>query len=159
MTLPLSLAISLDVGFLSLFYTGLGAIVSYVLYYLFDDFGDNWKSKGIWFQVYDIGVETVLIGLIAFWLIFYIKDAPAVFSVSPKLDAFIDSYISGIFFAFSMFIFMDSYSRKIKYIFYEKVRPIMDKYLPEDGSILDFSLKLGPRKTDKEKNTNNYYHH
>lgn len=158
MALPLSLAISLNVGFLSLFYTGLGAVLSYVMYYLFDDYGDKWKTKGIWFQLYDVAVETVLVGLLAFWLIFYIKDAPPLFPVSPKLDKFIDSYISGIFFAFSMFIFMESYSNKIKYIFYEKVRPFVDTYLPEDGSILDLSLKIGPRKTDKEKNTHNYYH-
>jgi len=145
--------ISLNVGILVLFYTVLGGILSYVLHYLFDEHDDEWEKKGILFQVYDVTVELILIGLVGFWTMFCIDEAPPMFHVSKSMDSLVDTYIAGVFFSFSLFLFFDDLSSKIRYIYQQVVDPIIKKHFPTKGSILDGSL----RKTEETKNTKSNY--
>ena len=39
-----------NAAFLAIFYTILGALVSYVLYYLVDEFDENWKKRSLLFK-------------------------------------------------------------------------------------------------------------
>lgn len=133
------LFVSLNVGILAIFYTILGGVLSYVMHYLFDEFDKDWKERSLVYQYFDVSVEVVLIGLVAFWTIFYIKDAPPIFRVGKSIDGFVDSYISGIFFSFSLFLFSDDLQSKIKYLNQKAIGPIL-KHLPTKGSILDASL-------------------
>jgi len=134
------LFLSLNVGILAIFYTVLGGLLSYGMHHLFDEFDDGWKSKSIPYQLFDVSIELVLIGLIAFWTIFFIKDAPPVFPVSKEMDSFVDSYVSGIFFSFSLFLFFGDLESKIKYLYEKAVDPVVKKNFPTKGSILDGSL-------------------
>uniref|UniRef100_A0A6C0JRI2 Uncharacterized protein n=1 Tax=viral metagenome TaxID=1070528 RepID=A0A6C0JRI2_9ZZZZ len=147
------LFLSLNVGILAIFYTVLGGLLSYGMHHLFDEFDDGWKSKSIPYQLFDVSIELVLIGLIAFWTIFFIKDAPPVFPVSKEMDSFVDSYVSGIFFSFSLFLFFGDLESKIKYLYEKAVDPVVKKNFPTKGSILDGSLTFESRKTDKIKIT------
>jgi len=58
-----------------------------------------------------------------------------------------------IFFSFSLFLFFDDLSSKIRYIYQQVVDPIIKKHFPTKGSILDGSL----RKTEETKNTKSNY--
>jgi hypothetical protein len=147
------LFLSLNVGILAIFYTVLGGVLSYGMHYLFDEFDDDWKSKSLMYQFFDVLVELILIGLVAFWTIFYIKDAPPVFPVSKEMDSFVDSYISGIFFSFSLFLFFGALESKIKYLYEKAIDPVVKKHFPTKGSILDGSLTFDLRKTDKNQST------
>lgn len=145
--------ISLNVGILVVFYTLLGGVLSYVLHHLFDEHDDEWEKKGLLYQVYDVTVELVLIGLIGFWTMFHIDEAPPIFSVSKSMDSLVDTYIAGVFFSFSLFLFFDDLSSKIRYIYEKTVDPVVKKHFPTKGSILDGSL----RKTEETKNTKSNY--
>jgi len=148
---------SLNVGILAIFYTMLGGVLSYVMHFLFDEFDDSWKGKAISYQIYDVGVELVLIGLVAFWLAYFIRDAPPIFHVSKPMDELVDTYISGIFFSFSLFLFFGDLESKIKYLYEKAVDPVMKKNFPTQGSILDGTLTFESRKTDENINKNFNY--
>ena len=136
------LHVSLNIAILALFYTLLGAALSYVIHTLFDDHDELWEKKSIAFKFFDVAVELVLIGIVAFWLVFHIKTAPPIFSVSKSLDELTDTYISGIFFSFSLFLFFEDLGSKIKYLYKQIVDPVVKKFVPTKGSVLDLSLKF-----------------
>jgi hypothetical protein len=147
--------VTFNVAILSVFYTMFGGILSYFLHYLFDEFDDKWKERSLAFQLADIFLELSIIGVIAYWLIDYIHKAPPIFHVSKKLDLEIDSYTSGIFFVFAMFIFLNDLTSKIQHIYHQVVGPHFEILLPNEGSIIDLSLRYAPRKTETQKHTGN----
>ena len=136
--------VSLNIGILVIFYTLLGGILSYIMHLFFDEHDTEWEKKSTLFQVVDICVELILLGLIGFWLVFYIGDSPPIFSVSRHIDRLVDSYISGVFFTFSLFVFFEDLSSKIRYVYNNTVHSAIKKHFPTKGSILDGTL----RKTD-----------
>lgn len=144
---------SLNVGILAIFYTLLGGLLSYVSHFLFDEFDDSWKSKSTLYKIYDVSVEVVLIGLVAFWTMFYIKDSPPMFNVSRSMDSLVDTYISGIFFSFSIFLFFGDLESKIRYLYNQSVDSTVKTYFPTKGSILDGTLTFESRKTDNVKSS------
>ena len=136
---------------LAIFYTMLGAVVSYILYYLVDEFDDKWKERSLTFKVADVSFEIAVLSIIAFWSGHIIELAPPVLPVRKELDILVDGYISGIFYIFAVFIFMDSLTEKMKYLFEELLGTHFMKIFPQYGSILDLSLSYTPpRKTDSE---------
>lgn len=157
------LFLSLNVGILAIFYTLLGGVLSYIMHHLFDEFestdetGKQWKAKSLAYKLFDVCVELILIGLVAFWVIFYVKDAPPIFPVSKEMDSFVDTYVSGIFFSFSLFLFFGDLESKIKHIYEKSVDPVVKRHFPTKGSILDGGLTYESRKTDKSKSTSSEY--
>lgn len=144
------LFLSLNIGILAIFYTLLGGVLSYGMHNLFDDFDEHWKGKGLLFQMFDVCVELIVIGLVAFWTIFYIRDAPPIFPVNKVMDEFVDTYVSGIFFSFSLFLFFGDLESKIKHLYGKLADPVVKKNFPTKGSILDGSLTY-ESKTDKDR--------
>jgi magnesium-transporting ATPase (P-type) len=140
------LAVTLNVGILSVFYTAIGAFLSYIIYQFFDSHTPEWEKKSTAFKTFDVVVELALIGIVAFWLTFNIKEARPIFPIRKELDELVDIYISGVFFIFAIFIFLDDLSSKLKHLYDVIVERRIKKYIPEDGSILDASLRW--RKTD-----------
>jgi hypothetical protein len=136
---------------LAIFYTLLGSLVSYVMYHIFDTHDDKWEKRPLWFQLTDVSLETALLSIVAFWSAQIIEIAPPVFPVRKELDVLVDSYISGIFFIFAIFLFLDELTTKYKYLFERIFKPFFNKIFPQYGSIIDFSLSYTPRKTDEEK--------
>ena len=61
------LFISLNAAFLAIFYTLLGVFISYILYYLFDEYDEKWEKRSINYKLLDVSVEISLISIIAFW--------------------------------------------------------------------------------------------
>jgi hypothetical protein len=134
--------VSLNIAILAIFYTVLGGVLSYIIHIFFDDHDELWEKKSILFKFFDVAVELILIGIVAFWLVFHIRDAPPIFAVSKSLDELTDTYISGVFFSFSLFLFFEDLGSKIKYLYKQIVDPVVKKYVPTKGSILDLSLKF-----------------
>jgi hypothetical protein len=148
MALGETVKVTFNVALLSIFYTLFGGILSYFLHYLFDVFDDVWKERTLAFQLTDIFVEVSLIGVIAYWLADFIHQAPPIFRVSKALDSSVDSYISGVFFLFAMFIFLNDLTSKIQHVYHDVVGPHFEILMPNEGSIIDLSLRYGPRKTE-----------
>lgn len=133
---------SVNVVILAVFYTLLGAFVSYVFYWLFDDHDAEWEAKSTAFKIYDVLAEVSIVGLIAFWITFRIRDSPPIFRVGKSIDEFTDSYISGIFFVFAIFIFLEDLTSKIKYLYDQLIGSKFNHILPKKGSVLDGTLRL-----------------
>ena len=145
-----TLYVSLNAALLAIFYTLLGVLVSYVLYYLFDEYNEEWQKSPTWYKILDVSVEISLLSIISFWSAQLIEIYPPVFPVRKSLDVLVDGYISGIFYIFAIFIFMDSLTEKLKHLYEDTVGPHFNKIFPQHGSLLNLSLSYTPsKKTEK----------
>jgi len=137
---------------LAIFYTLLGVLISFVLYHVFDEYDDNWKKRSSMFQVADVSLEISILSVIAFWSAHMIELAPPLFYVRKSLDVLVDGYISGIFYIFAVFIFMDDLTEKLKFLYNSYFGKHFKTLFPQYGSILDLSLSYTPpRKTNESK--------
>jgi hypothetical protein len=146
--------VTLNAAALAIFYTMLGVLVSYILYHLFDSFDEKWKKeRSLAFKLTDVSLEISILSIIAFWSAHIIELAPPLFPVRKELDTLVDGYISGIFYIFAIFVFVDELTDKLKYLFNEMFGIHFSKYFPGHGSIIDLSLSYTPptSKTETEK--------
>ena len=148
-----SIAVSINAALLAIMYTVFGAFISYLFYHLFDESDDKWKERSDLYKFTDVIVEIVIIAIIAFWSSRLTDMLPAFVPVRKELDNLVDGYISGIFFIFAMFLFLDELTEKLKYLYDSFLGGHFSKLLPQHGSIIDMSLSYKPpTKTDREKN-------
>jgi len=133
--------LSLNIALLSILYAFLGGVVSFVFHYLFDEFTDEWKKKSTPFQLFDIAVEVSLLALIAFWSVFTINTSAPIFPVRHEMAAFVDTYTSGMFFLYAIFLFMNDLGEKLKYVYEKNFDTPLKSIMPTEGSILDLSLR------------------
>jgi hypothetical protein len=138
------LSVSINAGVLAVLYTMFGALISFIMYHIFDEFDDEWKERSELYKITDIVVEVVIIAIVAFWSAHFVELLPPFMSVRKELDSLVDGYISGIFFIFAMFLFLDELTEKLKYIHHIYLGPHVGKILPQHGSIIDFSLSYTP---------------
>lgn len=143
---------TLNIAILAVFYTVFGAFISYILFHLFDDYGKEWEGQGILYQTADVATELTLVGAVAFWTTKIIKEYPPVFTIQTALDREIDVYISGLFFAFSMFIFLNDLSTKIKYLYEKFLKTEFVRIFPEHWSLM--KMIFGSHKTENNESTN-----
>jgi len=139
-----------NIAMFSIVYTVAGALLSYVLYYLFDVYDDKnkeWEGKGLTYQIFDVGVEVSIIAVVAFWLVYFMNTSAPIIPVRKGLEDFVDSYTAGLFFIFAIFIFLGDLSNKLKYIFDHYLGSHFDHLFPAEGSLLDGTL----RYSDKQK--------
>ena len=86
-----------------------------------------------------VSLEIITIAVIGLWSALLIRDAPPIFHVSKEWDIFVDSYVSGVFFAFAMFLFLDNMQSKLAFLYH--------KFLGKHNG------HLITRKTDTNKTT------
>jgi len=142
--------VSFNVVLLALFYTLLGGTISFLFYYLFDEHTEEWEKQTLFYKVLDVVIEIAFISLLAFWMIWFIRDAPPILPVSKEVDRFTDTYISGIFFTYSVFIFLDDLGKKLKHLYIQTFGTQFDKIMPPFGSLVNFSLSY---KTNSSTST------
>ena len=155
------LPLSGNLAALAIFYSFLGALVSFVMYYIFDEYGPDenpprgveWAGKGTLFQVYDIIVEISIISSVSFWVTYMINTSAPIFPMRPVLSSLVDSYTTGMFFMYTVFLFSNDFTNKLKHLYQETLGRVFDKIFPTEGSILDFSLRYKSRKTEQNKTT------
>jgi hypothetical protein len=160
------LFLSGNVILLAIFYTFLGGLVSFILYYTFDEYGPgdkpprnvDWEHKSVWYKLYDVCLEVSVIALISFWSTYFINTNAEIIPVRVELSSLVDTYTTGMFFMFTVFLFMNDLSNKLIHLYNEFIGIHFDRIFPNAGSILDFSLHYSPRKTDENKNQINSYH-
>jgi hypothetical protein len=146
-----SIYVSLNAAVLAIVYTVFGALISFIFYHLFDEANDDWKKRSLLFQVSDVTFEIIVIAVMAFWSAQLIEISPPVFPVRKELDLLVDGYISGIFFIFAIFLFLDDLTAKLKYLYETLLGKHFTKLMPQHGSIVDLSLSYEPlSKTDIE---------
>lgn len=150
MDLFMFLGVTLNLGILAVMYTILGALYSYVFYHIFDEFDEKWEKRSDLFKFSDVCLELFLVSVCAFWTSQTVKTVTPFFPIGHKYDRIVDDYISGIFFIFAIFIFLDDLSEKLKSLYEIHLGKHFEKLFPQHGSIIDFSLSYTPNsKTDK----------
>ena len=151
--------ITLNAAILAVFYTLLGVLLSYAMYHMFDSFDERWKEeRSLAFQITDVSLEISILSIVAFWSAHIIEIAPPFFYVRKELDTLVDGYISGIFYIFAIFIFMDELTDKLKYLFNQMFKTYFEKYFPQHGSIIDFSLSYEPPSSKTETGVSSLKH-
>jgi hypothetical protein len=133
--------LSLNIAMLAIVYALMGALVSYVFYYLFDEYDEKWKKSSGLYKLYDVAVEIALMALIAFWAVFTINTSAPIFPVRHQVAEYVDTYTSGMFFMYAIFLFMGSLGDKLKDLYETYLSKHFDRAFPSHGSILDFSLR------------------
>ena len=133
--------LSLNIGILAIVYALLGAMVSFVFYYLFDEYDETWKTKPVAYQLYDVSFEIALMALIAFWAVIVINTSAPIFPVRIGVAKYVDMCTSNMFFLYAIFLFMGGLGDKLKHVYQTYFTKHFDKYFPSEGSILDFSLR------------------
>lgn len=142
---------TLNITILAAFYTAVGALLSSLLFHMFDDCDTTWKSENLLYQLGDIFLELGLIGSVAFWVTYIIRDYAPIFPIHKTLDVLIDTYISSLFFAFAMFIFLDQLNEKIKYLYHTHVHKYFVRVIPENWSIM--KVLFSSRKTNTKNDS------
>uniref|UniRef100_A0A6C0K4S8 Uncharacterized protein n=1 Tax=viral metagenome TaxID=1070528 RepID=A0A6C0K4S8_9ZZZZ len=148
-----SFSITGNIAIFALINTLAGAILSYILWYAFDPYDEEdektmkvWEDKGLPFQLLDITLELVIIAVTAFWLAYYLNNAPPIIPVRKGLESDITSYTSGMFFMFAVFIFLNDLTEKLKYVFNFILGDWFDYFIPEEGSLLDATVSYSERQ-------------
>lgn len=110
------LMVSLNIAILTLFYTALGGTLSFVLDKVFTQYSSDWIAQSTLFKITEVSAELIVLGLVSFWATYIIEEAPPIFPVSRKMDNMVDTYISGVFFVYAIFLFFDSLWEKVKHL-------------------------------------------
>ena len=146
-----NLAITGNAAILAVIHTAYGAFLSYVLYYLFDEFDDAWKARSTLYQVTDVSVEIMLIAIFGYWASEITLLIPAFFPTSKKNELSVDIWISGIFFVIALFLFLDELTEKLKFIQNKFFEGLFSDIFPKYGSIVDMNLSYTPVTEDERK--------
>lgn len=141
--------VTINASLLAIMYTVFGALISYLFYHIFDDFDKTWEKRSELYKFTDVTVEVVVIGIIAFWSAHFIEMLQPFVPVRKELDRLVDGYISGFFFIFAIFLFLDQLTEKLKYLHHEYLGEHAQQIFPQYGSIIDFSLSYTP-KTERK---------
>jgi hypothetical protein len=146
------LALTGNAAILAVIHTVYGAFISYLFFYLFDEFDDSWKARSKTYQLTDVTVEIMLIAMFGYWASEATLLIPPIFPTSKAKEIAVDGWVSGIFFVIALFLFLDGLNEKLKYIqniYFEK---LFNSWLPPYGSIIDFTLSYEPvTEEDKKK--------
>jgi hypothetical protein len=142
---------TMNIAILAMFYTLVGILISVILYHLFDDCDKEWKSETLAYQVGDIGLELGIIGTVAFWTTEITREWAPIFPISKSLDLKIDTYVSGLFFAYAMFLFLEQLSDKVKFLYDEYIHKHIVRVIPPNWSVM--KSMFASRKTNAKKDS------
>lgn len=101
----------------AIFYTFLGAAVSWGLSHMFPAFDEEWKSNSLLFQLTDVAAEVSVIIVVAFWLTYFVHIQIPILPVSPALEYYIESFGGQMMFIYAVFVFMDILDDKLLVVF------------------------------------------
>ena len=137
--------VTINASLLAIMYTVFGALISYIFYHIFDEFNDEWKKRSEAYKITEVTVELIIIANIAFWSAQYIEMLQPFVPVRKELDRLVDGFISGIFFIFAIFLFIDQLTEKLKYLYHDYLEEHAGRIFPQYGSIIDLSLSYTPK--------------
>jgi hypothetical protein len=146
------LAVTGNAAILAVLHTVYGVFISYVFYYIFDEFNDSWKSRSKVYQVSDVVIEIMLIAMFGYWASETTLMLSPIFPVSKAKEIAVDSWVSGIFFVIALFLFLDGLNDKLKFLQNYYFEKFFSSWFPQYGSIIDLSLSYEPvTEEDKKK--------
>jgi len=146
-----NLAVTGNAAILAILHTAYGAFISYLFYYLFDEFDEQWKNRSDLYKMTDVMVEIMLIATFGYWASEATLLIPPVFPTSKANEIAVDLWVSGIFFVIALFLFLDGLTDKLKYLQNHFFEDTFSTWLPQYGSIVDLNLSYTPVTEDEKK--------
>ena len=144
-------AVTGNAAFLAIIHTVYGAFISYLFYYLFDEFNDKWRSRSQLYKLTDVSIEIMLIAAFGYWASEFTEMIPPIFPMSRAHEIAVDVWISGIFFVIALFLFLDELTEKLKYLQNYYFEGLFSRFMPKYGSIVDMNLSYTPIPGDESK--------
>lgn len=144
-------AVTGNAAILAVIHTVYGAFISYVFYYLFDEFDEKWQARSDMYKVADVVVEIMLIAVFGYWASELTEYIPPFFPTSKAQELAVDSWISGIFFVIALFLFLDDLTQKLKHLQNYYFESVFSKFLPGYGSLIDMNLSYTPITEEDKK--------
>jgi hypothetical protein len=145
-------AVTGNAAILAVIHTIYGAFISYVFYYLFDEFDDKWQARSDMYKIADVIVEIMLIAVFGYWASETTLLLSPIFPTSKAKEIAVDSWVSGIFFVIALFLFLDGLNDKLKFLQNYYFEKFFSSWFPQYGSIIDLSLSYEPvTEEDKKK--------
>lgn len=144
-------AVTGNAAILAVIHTVYGAFISYLFYYLFDEFDDKWKGRSDMYKIADLVMEIMLIAIFGYWASELTEYIPPFFPTSKGQELAVDSWISGIFFVIALFLFLDDLTQKLKYLQNYYFESVFSKLLPGYGSLIDMNLSYTPITEEDKK--------
>jgi hypothetical protein len=144
-------AVTGNAAILAVIHTVYGAFISYLFYYLFDEFDDKWKARSDMYKLSDIVMEIMLISVFGYWASELTEYIPPFFPTSKSEELAVDNWISGIFFVIALFLFLDDLTQKLKYMQNYYFESVFSKLLPGYGSLIDMNLSYTPITEEDKK--------
>jgi hypothetical protein len=149
------LSVTGNAAILAVIHTIYGAFISYLFYYIFDEFDDVWRARALYYKLLDVVLEIMLIAAFGYWASEMTHYIPPFFPTTKEKEIDVDSWVSGIFFVIALFLFLDELTQKLKYIQNLFFEDLFNSWLPKYGSLIDMNLSYTPiteedKKSEKE---------
>jgi hypothetical protein len=146
------LAVTGNAAILAVLHTVYGVFISYVFYYIFDEYDESWEARSKVYQVSDVVIEIMLIAVFGYWASETTLMLSPIFPTSKAKEIAVDSWVSGIFFVIALFLFLDGLNEKLKFLQNYYFEKFFSSWFPQYGSIIDLSLSYEPvTEEDKKK--------
>ena len=146
------LAVTGNAAVLAIIHTVYGAFISYLFYYLFDEFDEEWQNRSDLYKLTDVMIEIMLIATFGYWASEATLLLSPIFPISKAKEISVDLWVSGIFFVIALFLFLDGLTEKLKYLQNRFFEDTFSAWLPPYGSLVDLNLSYTPiTEEDKKK--------
>jgi hypothetical protein len=147
-----SFSVSANAAILAVIHTIYGAFISYLFYFIFDEFDAKWEKRSLLYKITDVTIEIMAIAVFGYWAAVVTQYFSPIFPMSKVNEIAVDGWVSGIFFVLALFLFLDGLTEKLKYLHAHIFEDIFTVLLPKYGSIVDLSLSYTPTtKEEREK--------
>lgn len=135
-----ALALTANIILLSIIYCLVGAGVSYVLYYLFEEYDDTWQKHSTLYQMADVATEIGILAVSSFWIGYYLQSHPPFLSLPNPLISAMDSYTTGMIYMFALFLFLNGLTSKLHHLFHSHLSHHFDRIFPNAGTLVGLNL-------------------
>jgi len=109
--------LTLNLVFVAIFYTFLGAALSWILSHAVPEFDEEWKKAPLWYQSLDVAAEMSIIVVIAFWVTYLVHMWIPILPISSALEHYVESFGGQMVFIYAVFVFMDILDDKLLVVF------------------------------------------
>lgn len=104
---------------IGIFYVFLGGLLSWCMWRVFPEFGDEWEKQSNLYQLLDVSAEISIIVIIAFWTTYMVHSFVPVLPVSSALEGYLESFGGQMVFVYAVFVFLGTLDDKLKHVFHD----------------------------------------
>jgi hypothetical protein len=104
---------------IAIFYVFLGGLLSWCMWRVFPEFGEEWEKQSNLYQLLDVSAEISIIVVVAFWTTYLVHSFIPVLPVSQALEGYLESFGGQMVFVYAVFVFLDTLDDKLKHVFHD----------------------------------------